>query len=130
MKQFRNIKKIAGNSGKKMTYFLIVIKGKRQFLIVSKNLISHIMLNLCPHQVTVIGNKEITKTFQRHHCHHDNSQLNNNFCRLCQRHFHHRSGNITNHQRYDQRDGCPQHGKKHVCPEKSTIRLIISRKFL
>ena len=130
MKQFRDVKEIAGNSGKKMPYFLIIIKSKRQFLIMSKNLISHIMLNLCSHQVTIIGNKEIAETFQRHHCHHDDSQLNDNFCGLRKGHFHHCSSNIANHQRYDQRDGCSQHSKKHICPEKSAIRLIISRQLL
>ena len=57
MKKLADVKKVACNSRQKMSYFLIVIKGKRKLLIVAENLISHVVLDICTHHMSVICNK-------------------------------------------------------------------------
>ena len=48
-----NIKKITCDPGKKLTDLLIIIKCKREFLVMAEYLVSHIMLNVSPHHMSI-----------------------------------------------------------------------------
>ena len=56
---------------------LVIIKGKRQFLVMLKDLLSHIVLNLCPHDMPVISDKIIAKALNCHKNDHNPSQKKN-----------------------------------------------------
>ena len=52
-----NIKKITCDPGKKLADLLIIIKCKRELLVMAEYLVSHIMLNISAHHMSIIGDK-------------------------------------------------------------------------
>ena len=65
MQKLADVKQIGRHSGKQLSDLLIVKKGKRELLIMLKDLISHVMLDLRTHDMTVIRNKEIAEIVAR-----------------------------------------------------------------
>ena len=57
MKKLCNVKKVTCNTGKQLSYLLVIVECKRKLLIMAEDLISHIVLNISTHHVTIIGDK-------------------------------------------------------------------------
>ena len=113
-----------------MSHLLIVIKSKRQFLIVSENLIAHIPLDTGPHNMSIISNIKITKRLHQHQQDHKNPQFYDHAGSHFHRQIYNVTGDIPDNERDYQRNGRPQYGEKHIRKEQPFIRLIISGKVL
>ena len=57
MKKLGNVKKVTCNTGKQLSYLLVIVECKRKLLIMAEDFISHIVLNISTHHMTIIGDK-------------------------------------------------------------------------
>ena len=90
-----------------MSYLLVVIKGKRQLLVMPEYLIAHIPFYPGPHDMPVIGNIKVTERLHQYQNHHEDSQLHDQIRCLLHRLVHNRVGNITYNKRYYKGDSGP-----------------------
>ena len=61
MQQLTDIKQVRGNTGQKLSDLLIIKKRKLKLLIMLKNFVSHVVLNLCTHDMSIVGNIKIAE---------------------------------------------------------------------
>ena len=61
MQQLTDVKQVRGNAGQKLSDLLIIKKRKRKLLIMLKNFVSHVVLNLCTHDMPIVGNIKIAE---------------------------------------------------------------------
>ena len=104
VQQLTDVKQIRGNSGQKMSNLLVIVKRKRELLVMSKYLVAHIPLDPGSHNMTVIGNIIVTKCLHQHKGNHKNTQLHDQVCGLPHRLVHYCAGDIAYDQRNHQRD--------------------------
>ena len=129
MHQFTDIKKIGCDTAHQLSDFLVIIKGKGQFLIMCENFRTHVILDFRSHHMSVITNVEFTVTVNRHQRKQSNGDvccLMQNLCRLT---VHKIVGHIPHDQRNDQGNRRRERCEKHVCPEHTHVRFIIGEHF-
>ena len=125
-----NIKKITCDPGKKLTDLLIIIKCERELLVMAEYLISHIMLNISTHHMSIIGNKITASKLHQDQYQHSHPDFQNHGLRFSRWHFTYGIHNITNHQWNDKCHCCPKECKKKICKKQSLIWFIIACKHL
>ena len=128
MQKLADVKQVGRHSGKQLSDLLIVKKGKRELLIMLKDLISHVMLDLRTHDMTVIRNKEIAVAFQRHHSKHHRAQLCNDLQCLISRQNNDICRNIPHDQRDTKRYASAEDRKQQIREKKHPVRSVIAGK--
>src|SRR5699024_5228646 len=114
MKKLTNVKQICRNPGQKMSYFLIIIKGKGQLLIMAEYLIAHIPLNPGSHYMSVVSNIKIAERLDQYQQDHKDPQLHDHSSGHVYRQIYNITGNIPDDERDHQGNGRPQYGIKHI----------------
>ena len=77
MKQFGQIKRIVGEAGHELPHFLLIVKGKRQFLVMIKQFTAHVVLHVGPHHVPLVSHKHVGQRVDEHQPQHHRTHAPN-----------------------------------------------------
>ena len=127
MKKFCDVKEVACDPGKQLSHFLVVIKCKRKFLVMTENLISHVVFNVSPHHVAIISDKITASQLHQDQCKHTDPNLQNDHLGFLCRHFPYGTHDITYQKGNDQSNSCSQKGKKQIREKQTFVWFIIVR---
>ena len=58
-----------------MAYLLVIVECERKLLIVAENLVSHIVLNVSAHHMSVIGDKITASQLHQDQCQHSHTDF-------------------------------------------------------
>src|SRR5699024_2254487 len=127
MQKFADIKQIRGDSREQVPDLLIVKKCKRQFLVVIKDFISHVMFYMRAHEMSEVGNIVIAEKFNYHKAKHQRSQLQDHIHGFAQLHL----GDSLSDIAHQKRDGQSHSGSgdraEHVREKQQLVRFVIAR---
>ena len=92
----------------------------------AENLVSHIVLNVSAHHMSVIGDKITASQLYQDQCQHSYTDFQDNGFGFLGWHFPYCVHNVAHQQRNDQSYGCSQKCKEQICEKQSLIWFIIA----
>ncbi len=110
-----------------MPYLLIIIERESKLLIMPEDIPAHIRFHPRPHDMPEIRNIKIAEDLQQHQGDHQCTELKDRSPGPGRVKINDLIGDISDHQRYNQRYRSPQDCKKHVAVEQLLIGAVVSK---